>query len=133
MIICRKYATYRDLVTALNGTKIAVGTAGTTTAGGTTLTSGIPGAFANVEVGDQVYISGEATSKSFDVTVVTDTVLTLGDTTANAVTVAAVYVITRDRLDTTAILFSGPIMGSNGDDLLLFMDVPDFAASPLVS
>ncbi len=72
MLFLRKFTSHEELRAILNGTPVASGDAGTNTAGSPNFQDLTPGAFADVSVGDRIYISGESVGTVFLVDTKTD-------------------------------------------------------------
>lgn len=72
MIVHRKFNSFAQLSEFFRGEEIAKGSAGTNSAGSADFADATPGAFADVEVGDRFYVSGEPSATVFYVDTVTD-------------------------------------------------------------
>ena len=111
MLFLRRFNSHEELRNILNGTPVSEGSAGTNTGGSPNFQDLTAGAFADVQVGMRIYISGESTSTVFLVQTKTDDNNLILDTSiVNANTASANWkVVQNDAIDVADIQFGGPI------------------------
>jgi hypothetical protein len=125
MFFTRKYNDLEGLKAILNGTPVASGSAGSTTTAQDDLQDLTPGAFADVEVGDRIYISGETAVFLVD-TKTNDNNLVLDANTTNTGSNLAWRAAKDNAIDLADVKFGGPISVGGGDGGFFVLELTTF-------
>lgn len=130
MIAIRRVNSTHELTQFFRGTPVASGSAGTNSAGSPNLQDLTADAFADVEVGDRIYISGELAATVFLVDTKTDANNLILDTAIVAVHAAgpteAVWRTTRGGIDPDDMVFAPMPDSLKQDSYILVYEVSDF-------